>query len=331
MKLTRTHRLIRIVQILQAGRRCTAQDLAIEMNVSRRTIFRDLDVLREAGINCTHDAEAECYRIDHSYFLRPLMLSVEESLSLMLITRKLMDQRMIPNITTAIAASLKIESALPVEIREHCGRLLDGVDISDFHISDADAVTDILLRLEEAVANSLKVRITYDSYFEKEEIETVLRPYKVTFRSRGWYVVGYSEKHHMVRTFKLERVTDLAVLDDRFAPDKDFTMEDYYGNAWNMIRGDDSYHVEIHFGSKVAGNVEEVSWHRTQRTRVRSDGTLVFEVDVDGLDEISWWVLGYGDQAVVSEPEALRHIVATHARNIVRCYDTNATKPVTRD
>ena len=80
-------------------------------------------------MNCIHDVDAECYRIDHSYFLRPLMLSVEESLSLMLMTRKLMDQRLVPNVSTAIAAGLKIESALPVEIRDHTARKLQRVKI----------------------------------------------------------------------------------------------------------------------------------------------------------------------------------------------------------
>ncbi|MEE9294064.1 MAG: WYL domain-containing protein [Phycisphaerae bacterium] len=330
MKLTRAHRLIRMVQILQAGRRCSVQDLADEMSVSRRTIFRDMEVLRGAGIHCTHDADTESYRIDKSHFLRPLMLSVEEALALMLVTRKLMDQRVVPFVGLAVSAGLKIESALPADIRDHCSSLLAGVQVGELRVSDVDAVTDILLHIEEAIGARRKIRIMYDSYYEKAEIATVLRPYCVTFRSRGWYVIGHSEKHRQVRTFKLERVTDLEVLEARFKPARDFSLEEYYGNAWHMIRGDQAHHVEIQFSSKVAGNVEEVAWHRTQRTRRRSNGTLIFEVDVDGLEEISWWVLGYGDQAVVNEPEALRQLLASHARNLVQYYETKEAAPTAR-
>ena len=97
-----------------------------------------------------------------------------------------------------------------------------------------------------------------------------------------------------------------------------------------MVRGETPYHVEIHFSSKVAGNVEEVAWHRTQRMRRRLDGGLVFEVDVDGIEEISWWVLGYGDQAVVYEPVELRRLLASHAQAMVEQYATNAEWPAAR-
>ena len=78
------------------------------------------------------------------------------------------------------------------------------------------------------------------------------------------------------------------------------------------------------------GNVEEVHWHATQRTRRRTDGSLVFEVDVAGIDEILWWILGYGDQAIVAEPDALRHLIASHARGIVQNYERNVTIPAAR-
>ena len=66
-----------------------------------------------------------------------------------------------------------------------------------------------------------------------------------------------------------------------------------------MIRGDQSDHVCIRFSPKVTRNVEEVLWHPTQQTSLIEDGSLRYEVDVDGLDEIAWWVLGYGKEAVV--------------------------------
>ncbi len=322
MKLTRTQRLIQIVQLLQAGRPCGMEWLASELGVSRRTIFRDMKVLKEAGIGCDYDAARESYRIEHSYYLKPLNFSLQEALVLMLLTRKLVDERVIPLFASAASAGLKIESSLPADIRAHCGELLDGVEVGRLVVSDVDPVTDVLLRIQEAIASRRKIRVVYDSYFEQAEIATVLHPYRLTFRSRGWYVVGHSQMHREVRTFKLERFIDLQVQEVPFKLPRGFDLDAYFGNAWNMIRGDRTYHVEIHFDKKVAGNVEEVAWHPTQRTRRRADGSLVFEVDVDGIEEIAWWVLGYGDQAVVSEPQGLRQLVASHARNLVRRYQT---------
>ncbi len=331
MKLTRAHRLIRIVQTLQSGRQCGVDVLAEAMNVSRRTVFRDIGVLKDAGIDCLYDAETERYRIDHAHFLQPLNLSLEEALSLLFITRNMINDRIVPLASSALSAGLKIESALPADIRAHCGALLAGVEVCGLQVSDVDAVADALLRIEEAIANAQMLRIQYDSYYDKAEIETVLHPYRVMFRRRGWYVVGHSEKHGEVRLFKLERILALTALDRSFDRPTDFNLDDYFGHAWSMVRGSRRYHVEVHFSAKVAGNVEEVVWHKTQRTRRRSDGSLVFEVDVDGIDEISWWILGYGDQAVVTEPEDLRKMIAEHAQTLVDYYKTGVQAPVTRE
>jgi proteasome accessory factor B len=82
--------------------------------------------------------------------------------------------------------------------------------------------------------------------------------------------------------------------------------------------------VVIHFDREVAHPVAEVNWHRTQETEFLLDGRLEFRVAVDGLEEISWWILGYGDRAVVIQPPELRDLIRTHAENLVRIYDSSA-------
>ncbi len=330
MKLTRTQRLMRIMQALQTGKRLGVAEFADEMNVSRRTVFRDMNVLNGAGVRCSFDSETECYRLDHSYYLQPLELTLSEALSLLLLTRKFVDDRLIPSAQSAVTAGMKIEAVLPADIRNHCGLMLEGVELGRFQVSDIDSASDVLFRMMEAIAGSQKVEMHYESFFEKREITTILHPFRVFFGNRGWYVVGHSQAHDETRMFKLERIVRYDVLSETFTAPRDFKLEDYFGNAWNMVRGDRRHHVEVHFSKKVGGNVEEVFWHATQRTRMRSDGVLIFEVDVDGLDEISWWILGYGDQAIVTEPDELRHMVMSHARNMVHLYESNQKIPAAR-
>jgi proteasome accessory factor B len=76
----------------------------------------------------------------------------------------------------------------------------------------------------------------------------------------------------------------------------------------------------VRFAPQVAQNVAEVAWHRTQKTVPLPDGSLDFCVRVSGLSEISWWILGYGDQAEVLEPPALRELIAARAERIVARY-----------
>jgi proteasome accessory factor B len=86
--------------------------------------------------------------------------------------------------------------------------------------------------------------------------------------------------------------------------------------------------VVIHFSQMVAGNVEEIAWHRTQQTERGLDGSLIFEADLDGISEIAWWVLGYGKEAVVKQPPELQTLIVEHARAMMAAYAAeNPTGP----
>ncbi|MCK4958089.1 MAG: WYL domain-containing protein, partial [Planctomycetes bacterium] len=86
----------------------------------------------------------------------------------------------------------------------------------------------------------------------------------------------------------------------------------------SMIPEGKMYDIELKFSRNVARNVSEVQWHRSQKTCFNSDGTLTAQFHVDGLGEISWWVLGYGDQVEVISPAALRKRVAKTASRMVK-------------
>lgn len=176
-------------------------------------------------------------------------------------------------------------------------------------------------QLLDAIANRRSVRIRYDSLKEDAEIITKLSPYRLFFSQRSWCVIGRSSLHRGKRTFHLGRISQLELLDDRFQIPRGFSIERHLGNAWHMIpeKGPDR-DVVIRFSKLVAQNVAEVNWHKTQRLVLHDDGTLDFRVTVSGLNEISWWILGYGDQAEVHEPPQLRQMIADRARRMAEKY-----------
>jgi len=317
---SRIHRLLKLITLLQTGKPFLANDLAREVRVSRRTLFRDLDMLRLAGVPLLYHKAQHSYAIEKSFFLPPVNFTFSEVLALMTIIQKCATRSAIPNLEQAIGAMLKIESTLPAEIRNYCGSALEMVAFHPPPLSDASTVTDTFNMLWRATCKRQAVELVYDSYYERAEITTVLHPYRLTFMARGWYVIGRSGLHKQVRTFKLERVVRARLTGGFFDPDPTFDLNQYFGNAWQMIRGDKPYHVVIRFTPKVAGNVEEVLWHPTQQCTNLDDGGLRYEVDVDGVDEIAWWVLGYGKEAVVEKPAALRKIIASHVQAMIEQY-----------
>ena len=80
----------------------------------------------------------------------------------------------------------------------------------------------------------------------------------------------------------------------------------------------------MRFSPLVAQNVAEVAWHKTQRVEERPDGSIDFHVRVSGIGEISWWILGYGDQAEVLKPARLRQLIAERAGRMMEMYNGDA-------
>ena len=321
MNLARIHRLLQLIGLLQVGRGYNAESLALECGVSRRTIFRDLDMLRQSGIPLAFDEGRQRYCIPGACLLPPTNFTPEEALSLVVLCHELGNGASLPFLGPARTAAVKIESSLPTRLREQLRDVVSSIRIQTPPTNPLEGRKPIYEQLLDAIVSRRNVRICYDSLQEQKKIITRLSPYRMFFSRRSWYVVGRSSLHRSKRTFHLGRILDIKTLDDHFQIPRGFSIERYLGNAWHMIpeKGHDS-EVVVRFGKLVAQNVAEVHWHKTQRLAWRDDGSLDYRVTVSGLNEISWWILGYGDQAEAIEPPELRRMVAERAKRMAAIY-----------
>lgn len=320
METGRVERLLGLIQALQSGRPSTAEELAASLGVKRRTLFRDLKVLTGAGLPFEYDRKTKTYSTARRALLPPVSFTPAEALALCLILRTAGSHPSVISQETTFSAVAKIEGTLPTHLQDHCRPLMENVSFRHAPSSETSAVAPNLPLIQSAIAERWPIQMRYDSFYEKREIEDVVEPYHLAFIHRAWYLIGRSREATAIRTFKVERVIEMRLLGDRFTKDCDFSLDRYFGNAWSMIRGSNRYHVKIRFLNVVAGNVNEVIWHKTQRTLLEPDGSLLFEVDVDGITEIAWWVLGYGNQAQVLEPAELIEIILKHVQTMSDYY-----------
>lgn len=310
MGLGRIYRLLQLMSVLGSGRAHNADQLAQVCEVSRRTIFRDLKTLDLSGVPVEYDPTRQGYRVATGYFLPATNLSVEEALGLLVVCYELGDRDGLPFHSAARTAALKLQCNLPGTLRDHLNDLTERIHVRLGQTNPLAGDEPAYRQLLDAIAGCRAVRIVYDSLTEWETIQTRLFPYRVFFSRRSWYVIGRSSLHRSVRIFNVARIKKLEPLDDRYQIPPRFSLDRHLGNAWHLIRERGRRtRVRIRFEKMVAQNVAEVHWHKTQKTRWNPDGTLDFRVTVDGLNEISWWVLGYGDQAEVLEPSELRELL----------------------
>lgn len=318
MNVSKIDRILQILTTLQAGKDYAVSDLSKMFNTSRRTIFRDLKELQAIGVPYRYDAQRRGYTVGPGFFLPPLDLNLQEALSLLLLAHKGTNHIQLPFKNSALLAALKIENNLPARIRQYCNTALRSISAK----AGAQALTNILdktfAQLQEAIAGKRKVNIRYHSLFDGKVIDVELCPYHLFYNQRAWYVVGRSVLHGTIRTFKLNRIKELRVTDESFVGGENFNLYDYLGRAWSMIPEGRLYDIKLRFLPKVACNVAEVQWHSTQKVAFENDGSAIIEFRVDGLGEISWWILGYGDQVQVLAPKALRDRITEVAKNMIK-------------
>ena len=130
MNTSRVQRILKLLTALHSGGALSVDDLSGEMDVTRRTIFRDLSVLEKAGVPFQYDRVEKRYKIRQDYFIPPISFSLEECLALMFITQKMLRPDLAPDFTAAARAVIKLESALPHDLRAHCQGIVDEMDLS---------------------------------------------------------------------------------------------------------------------------------------------------------------------------------------------------------
>jgi predicted DNA-binding transcriptional regulator YafY len=316
----RVGRLVKILTTLQSAKGHNCTELAEMLGTSRRTIFRDLKELKAIGVPYKYDLKSDCYGVEPEFFLPPLDLTLQEAISVLLLVHKARDHIQLPFKNEALLAALKIENNLPVKIKKYCRKALENISAkATAQASGHPAGLDqSFILLTQAIRDKHKVNIVYNSLFEEKIVDLELSPYHLFYNHRAWYVLGQSSLHQSIRTFKLNRIEKLIVLKKRFLNGDDFDLHDYLGRAWSMIPEGRIYNVKLRFLPKVAQNVAEVHWHNTQQVTPNKDGSAIVEFRLDGIGEIFWWILGYGDQVQVLAPKELRKRIIQTAQNTIK-------------
>jgi predicted DNA-binding transcriptional regulator YafY len=310
-----------MIGLLQVGKGHNVESLANELGITRRTVFRDLDLLKQAEVPIEFDREFEAYHLAKNYSVPPTNLTRDEAIAVIVLCHELGGIGRLPLLTKARSAAGKIEATLPEEIREYVRNAADAIRIQPPLNNPLEGRAWIYNALIASIGNRESVRVSYDSFYDGEIIQTLLSPYRIFYRKHAWYIAARSSIHRQVRTFHIGRIRQLDFTKTNYRIPKNFSLERYLGDGWRFIsdRGP-TYEVRVRFGETVAKNVKEVIWHPRQKTNLNTDGTLDFRLRTKGLKEMSWWILGYGEQAEVISPPKLRKLVATKAKLMAEMY-----------
>lgn len=220
--MNRLDRLTSILIQLQSKRLITAREIADRFEVSTRTIYRDIQTLRLAGVPIGEE-EGKGYFLVEGYRLPPVMFSMEEARAL-LTTSKILNYHSEDSLKHNYeSALLKIKAVLSLTDK-------DKLEFLDSRIGFQKPWAPVSLdldRIQHAITESVKLKIAYQTRGEEQVKERTVQPYAVYFSGAVWTCIAFCELRQEVREFRLDRIKELDILPTHFNPDKTFNMERY--------------------------------------------------------------------------------------------------------
>ena len=315
-------RILKVASLIhKEPRQWTRPRLAARLEVNPATIQRDIDLLREMGIEIIPRGKRG-YEMVSDFFLPALNLNFEEALALVTAARFYQAAEGKQAIEVLNSAIHKITSNLPKRTNETLDQIAPQIEVPHQQISEIDETQSHKEKLYEAIRERRKVNMAYNSFSSGKREQHRLSPYAVLFRKHAWYVIGHVEQLNQILTFRINRIHFLSISHLRYTIPEDFSVQKYMEKSWDFRLGPET-HVVIEFAPRIAPLIREVHWHSTQQIHENADGGLRFEATVAGWQEVGWWVLTWGDEAEVIEPKELRQWVVETAQKMVRVYRKN--------
>ena len=219
--MRRADRLFEIIQFLRRKKLVRARDLAEQLEVSERTIYRDIQDLMASGVPIEGEAGVG-YLLRGGFDLPPLMFD-EQEIEALVLGARIVESWADPTLAEAAANVIaKVETVIPERLRAHMAETA--------LIAPANHWTEPLTiepgRLREALRRRNKVHFSYRDGEDRASERTV-RPLGLAFYGPVWLLVSWCELRADFRSFRLDRMSELQVLEARYHPEPGKTLQDF--------------------------------------------------------------------------------------------------------
>jgi predicted DNA-binding transcriptional regulator YafY len=308
-QLSRQWRLIQLLARARYG--IGAESLASELEITRRTVYRDLDALMFAGFPITSEKRdgRVFYRVVEGFKLGDTPFTPDELLALGFsedLLRSLEGTVFHDSIQSALA---KIRASLGPELASFLARLRESFRVLPGPHKNYADLADVIRTLNQAVLARRTVRMKYTTARTGETAAREFDPYRVWYRSGGLYAIGHDHKSGELRTLAIDRIKAPELTAQRFTVPEDFDFEARAASAFGVVI-EPPEHVRIRFAPRRALYVREHDWHPSQKIAQLAGGEIELTMEVGPGDELASWVLSFGADAELLEPAALRAQVA---------------------
>lgn len=324
-QLARQWELLRILERFRFG--VSIEDLAKQVNISRRTIERDLSTLREIGfpISCVSRELGKKFWMLESKFLESDKLIVGPT---EMISMHLAKQCLMPLSGTCFGDGLeqlwqKIQSLLPKKALSYFEKLDESFYVKFFDIDSSQKESVHLEAIRKAISEDSVIVIEYNPDNQASGYKIEFHPYGLVLYEGSMYLIGHSVQAKALRTFKVKRLSDVKITKKHFQKPEDFSLERCVSGSFGIIYKEiKPITVRCEFKSWAARLIREQKWHRTQVIEEDNGDSLIASFLLDTTTEFKKWILGFGELVTIIEPKKLRNEIVEILKNTLNNYSS---------
>ena len=322
-KYSQAARLHDVIRILEARFGATVDELAEECGVTRRTVYRDLEAIGNAGYPLVPERQDDgtvLYRFVTGFkSLPPITFSLQELMTLYLCRGQLGFLQGTPFQDDLDAIFGRIRSSLPPRNVAHLERIAEAVAPRFLGIHDYHGQRQILADLREALLFQYRIKLHYTP--ARRATETYLfDPYTLLFTQGALYLGGYAHNRQALRLFLVDRVQQVEMTRERFDVPEDFTAEQLTGGAFGLVR-EEPMLISIRIAAEIAHLACERLWHPSQKISHEADGSVILTLEAGGKTEILAWLYGFVPYVEVLHPIELREAFLQGLENCLARHD----------
>ena len=306
----------------------SVSDLAGNLECHPRTVYRDLDALQAAGFPLYNERVNGTSRwavLDSAKQQVPIPFDLSELMALYFgrdALNVLKDTMFHDSLESLFQ---KIKTTLPPASKKYLDRIEKSLKVGQQPYKPYGKFKKIIAEVNGAVLNRKVIEIVYHTMSRNKVTRRNVSPYKIWYSNGSFYLIGHCHLKEELRIFAVDRVKMLTVTDETFAVPDDFDIDAFMQGSFGAFHGK-PVRVRIHFTADAAGYVKEKIWHASQKIEELDDGSIIFEAEVAGTNEIKLWVMRWGARACVLEPENLREEIQSEAAGMLVMYENGTAQ-----
>lgn len=303
---------------IQAGTFPNASTLARDLEVSTKSIQRDLEFMRDRmNLPIAYDGARWGYYYTEEVKAFPTLQLTEGELVALVVAEKALQQYRGTSFEKPLLSAIrKMEQSLPDTISVN----LADVDQTISFRTRAEPLLDLQIfdTLAKAAARRQQLEIDYRKPSQRQPEARVIDPYHLANINGEWFLFAHDHLRQDLRTFVPARIQAIRRTGNTFPRPQRFSLEQRLRGSFGVRSGQGDYDIVIRFNARAADYVREKKWHPSQRLRERKDGGVELRLRLSGLEEVTRWVLSWGGDARVRKPRELVQTVQTAARALLR-------------